>query len=30
VEVRAGLEPGERVAFDPSGLEDGTPAVEAR
>lgn len=29
-EVRAGLASGERVVLDPSGLEDGTPAVEQR
>jgi multidrug efflux pump subunit AcrA (membrane-fusion protein) len=30
VEVRAGLAPGERVAVDPAGLEDGVPIVETR
>jgi hypothetical protein len=29
-EVRAGLQAGERVILDPSGLEDGAPASEAR
>ncbi|HET8648068.1 MAG TPA: efflux RND transporter periplasmic adaptor subunit [Vicinamibacteria bacterium] len=29
-EVRAGLAAGERVALEPAGLEDGTPAAEAR
>lgn len=29
-EVRAGLAAGERVILEPSGLEDGSPAVEAR
>jgi RND family efflux transporter MFP subunit len=29
-EVRAGLQAGERVILDASGLEDGSPAVEAR
>ena len=30
IEVRAGLEPGERVVLEPSGLVDGTPVVEAQ
>ncbi|HSB61685.1 MAG TPA: efflux RND transporter periplasmic adaptor subunit [Vicinamibacteria bacterium] len=30
VEVRAGLEAGERVALDPAGLEDGAPVEETR
>jgi hypothetical protein len=29
-EVRAGLEAGERVALDPSGLHDGAPVTEER
>jgi RND family efflux transporter MFP subunit len=30
VEVRAGVEPGERVALDPAGLVDGNPVRETR
>ncbi len=30
VEVRAGVEPGERVVLDPAGLADGTPVRETR
>jgi RND family efflux transporter MFP subunit len=30
VEIRAGVEPGERVALDPDGLEDGAPVRETR
>jgi RND family efflux transporter MFP subunit len=30
VEVRAGLEPGERVVLEPAGLADGAPVREAR
>jgi hypothetical protein len=30
VEVRAGVEPGERVVLDPSGLVDGNPVNEQR
>jgi hypothetical protein len=30
VEVRAGIEPGERVVLDPSGLVDGNPVHEQR
>ena len=30
VEVRAGLEPGERVVLDPAGLADGSPVKEQR
>jgi RND family efflux transporter MFP subunit len=30
VEVRAGVEPGERVALDPAGLADGAPVKETR
>jgi RND family efflux transporter MFP subunit len=29
-EIRAGLDAGERIATDPSGLQDGTPAAEPR
>jgi hypothetical protein len=29
VEVRAGVDPGERVSLDPSGLTDGVPVVES-
>ncbi len=30
VEIRAGVEPGERVALDPAGLVDGAAVGEAR
>lgn len=30
VEIRAGLEPGERVVLEPSGLADGSPVREQR
>jgi multidrug efflux pump subunit AcrA (membrane-fusion protein) len=30
VEVRAGVEPGERVVLDPAGLVDGSPVRETR
>jgi len=30
VEIRAGVEPGERVVLDPAGLADGAPVREAR